>query len=166
MNRLYLFFTHGSAAKLYRTEFWMGESCFVSARGAKSNASQSEGVFQWTKGVRALSILGVITALARCDKNVAPRLEGQRPSVATWLDGVLSKEPAWVVDMFGNHINGAPAVRRLFVRSNPGGKRPGPVAVSFAPSLINGEIKIYLDGKQLVDPEQLGTLLRELFKDS
>ena len=165
MNRFYMYFTRGGEVKLYRTEFWNSEGCCVSTRGAKSSASARSSSFQWTKGVRALSVLAVLTALSRHDRSIAPRLEGQRSSVATWLDGVLSKEPAWVVDMFGNHIHGTPAVRRLFVRSNPGGKRPGPVAISFAPSVLNGDLRMYLDGKQLVEQEQLEKLHTELVRE-
>jgi hypothetical protein len=112
--------------------------------------------------VRALSVLAVVTALAQRDREVVARLEGERSSIAAWLDGVLSKEPAWVIDMFGNHVHGTPAIRRIFARSNPGGKRCGPVAVAFAPSVSNGLIEIYLDGQRVSDPEGLGSLLREL----
>jgi hypothetical protein len=164
MNRLCLFFSRSGEVSLYRTEFCMGESSSESVRGAKSSAPGRIATFQWTKGVRALSILAVTTALASHDRSVAPRLEGQRGSFASWLDGVLSKEPGWVVDMFGNHIQGTPAVRRLFVRSNPGGKRPGPVAVSFAPSVLHGQIKIYLDGKHVNDSDGLRQMLKELME--
>lgn len=162
MNRLIMFFTRRREVSLCRTEFWMGESYSLSVRGAKTSSPDRISTFLWTKGVRALSILTVSTVLARHDPRVAPRLEGQRSSVASSLDGVLTKEPAWVVDMFGNHVHGMPAIRRLFVRSNPGGKRPGPVAVSFAPSVINGQIKIFLDGKEVSDSQALWQLLRDL----
>lgn len=108
-------------------------------------------------------MLAVITTLAKYDRTIAARLEGARSSPAAWLDGVLSKEPVWVIDMFGNHASGAPAVRRLFARSNPGGKRPGGVAVSFAPSILHGVIEVFLDGSRLEGTEELQVLLRDLY---
>lgn len=166
MTRLCLFFSGGRRPKLYRTEFWIGDECFVTVRGASSDASGKIGAFQWTKGVRALSLLAVITTLAKYDRTIAPRLEGARSSPAAWLDGVLSKEPVWIIHMFGKHVGGAPAVRRLFARSNPGGKRPGAVAVSFAPSILYGLIEVFLDGKRLEGTENLQVLLRELSSSS
>ena len=112
--------------------------------------------------MRAFSILVLRSILAPLDSSIEPRLYGGKGSIAAALDGVLSKEPMWLLDAFGVFPNGSPVHRRLFARSNPGRKRLGPVAVSLAPRIKSSEIFIYLDGIECSTLQEFQKLLREL----
>ena len=126
-------------------------------------ASQDNvGTFRWSRAVRAMSALMVRSLLACLDGTIEPRLSGGQGSLASSLDGALSKEPVWLLDTFGRFPGGFPVSRRLFMRSNPGRKRAGPVAVSLGSRVKAGDIAVYLDGMRIVRHGRLQALLADL----
>lgn len=117
------------------------------------------GTFRWSRAVRAMSCLMIRSSLVSLDPSVEPRLSGGQGTLAASLDGALSKEPTWLREVFGVFPSGSPVSRRLFARSNPGRKRPGPVAVALAPRVNGADIRIYLNGVRLVSQGRLYELL-------
>lgn len=109
-----------------------------------------------------MSILFVRLALSTLDTNVEVRIEGGRGSMAASLDGVLSQEPEWFVQMFGLRTQGTPRCRRLFARSNPGRKRCGPVAVSLSQRIKRESVRIFLNDTHVVDKHSLEQMLMQL----
>lgn len=109
-----------------------------------------------------MSILMVRSSLAYFDSTVEPRIDGGKGSIAATLDGALSKEPAWLVKVFGVFPNGMPVSRRLFARSNPGRKRLGPVAISLAGKLKGEDVAIYVNGRLIQEQGELKVVLNEL----
>jgi len=151
-----------TSLRLYKIESQFGDISRCSVVSEVGATRDSIGRFRWSRGVRALSILALRAVLARHDPTIEPRLYGGRGSIAASLDGVLSKEPAWLLDTFGLFPNGTPVHRRLFARSNPGQKRVGPVAVSLARRVDAADIGIFLDGEVCSDPSSLRLMMRDL----
>lgn len=95
-------------------------------RGKTSGAVRCIGSFQWTSAVKALSVLIVKTAMGP----EGAVLQGCSGSLAASLDYALSKQPAWLSEMFGCDAEGISFARRLILRTNPERKRPGPVVLA------------------------------------
>ena len=76
--------------------------------------------------------------------------------LASTLDYALSKQPAWLHDIFGTRENGTAEARYLFQRTNPERKRPGPVVVSVSGQAIPPkEVRIVLDGAPIETASEL-----------
>lgn len=140
-------------------------------RGKIPGAYIGYGTFQWTKAVQALAILfvrAVCTDLAQQSQQDAsifrtPLLSGGLSSFAASLEFAIQKEPAWLLDMFGVDSSGRSLTRRLFLRSNSGARRPGPISVSLNTAFFPAEaIQIMLDGSPVTDPAELSALLKNL----
>lgn len=84
------------------------------------------GSFTWSGAVQALSVMLLRAAAGK----PAPQLSGGRESPASALDYAISKDPRWLVEMFGADSHGHALIRRFVSRSNPNLKRPGPVSLS------------------------------------
>ena len=98
--------------------------------------------------MRALCLLFLDCYLAKSDSKgqVKVSLRGEAGSPARSLDYALAKKPLWLQDLFGCDSNGNSFSPRFFLRRNPEGKRPGPVEVAIAPSMLRPEaITVFLD---------------------
>jgi hypothetical protein len=138
-------------------------------RGKTIGAYGKVGTFQWTPGVKALSVV-FLTALSRYLAQIdtyLPLLEGGKGSLASSLDYALSKQPDWLFDMFGQDTDGNAYLRRLIYRSNSGMRRNGPIGISLMEDFLSPKyIKIFLNGKEIKDAEQLrGLALVIIAKD-
>lgn len=153
---------HDGQIQLERTVLRLrAEIEFIAVRGKTAGAYKCGGSFQWTPAVKAVCVF-FVQALARSfDEfdSTEPTMSGRRGSLASSLDYAIDKEPHWLCDMFGLDDAGKTNLRRLIFRSNPGGKRPGPVSLSLNESALpttNITIKV---NSQLVQDE---TSLRAL----
>ena len=128
-------------------------------RGKTGGIDRSAGSFQWTSAVKALCLLSIRTKLGqRC-------VSGETGSLASALDYALGKPPLWLTDIFGVGREGTPISSRLFLRTNPERKRPGPVSISFNPSHLTAEeIQISVAGAE-VSAEELVVLSSSILSD-
>lgn len=135
----------------------------VTVRGKTSGASRHAGSFQWTAAVRALCVLFVKAAIAKAESGEEPHLTGAHGSPAASLDYAISKQPTWIVDMFGSDSLGRCAIQRLLDRTNPERKRPGPVTIGFKPTiLMDSRIEVLLDDNPISSTAALRDLLDRL----
>ena len=142
MRNLKLYFESGQLIQVIFKESSSGEAR-RSIRGKTGGAFRTAGSFQWTSAVKALGVLLVQTAF----NPQTDSIQGQVGSLAASLDYALSKQPIWISEMFGCDQQGISYARRLFLRTNPERKRPGPVVlgvnhVYLPPSAI----EVYIEG--------------------
>lgn len=164
---------------------------FYSIRGnstlppALSNSAHV-GTFTWSAAVQALCIL----LLRHCASSVqasSPRpssspsassnggtldlqltgaggsISGAQNTAAASLDYALTKQPAWLLDMFGTTAGGISKARSLFKRLNPERKRAGPVVVAVnAQALLPEDISIFIGGEACENSETLLEHARDL----
>jgi hypothetical protein len=97
-----------------------------SVRGKQSGAHKASGSFQWTSAVKGFALLAVRTA-ARFQPAA---IEGRAKSLAASLDYAISKQPVWLLEMFGVDRLGTSLIRRMILRTNPERKRPGPTTLA------------------------------------
>jgi len=97
-------------------------------RGKTHGAYRGCGSFEWSRGVRAMALL-MVNAL-QLKGHTEADLVGGTGSLAASLDYALDKQPAWMSEIFGVDSSGNSLLRRIVLRSNPGRKRRGPVALS------------------------------------
>lgn len=159
---------HGDVPELTRTLFRRdtGE-VLTSVRGKTAGALPGAGSFQWTSAVRALSALllrGALVAQERENPNLAA-LSGMAQSLASTLDYALSKQPLWSVEMCGIDSTSQAFLRRLFLRTNPERKYPGPVIINLNLRLLPGDkIQIWWNGRRLAHPADVRNLLERIEK--
>lgn len=136
-------------------------------RGKTSGAYSDSGSFQWTKAVRAISVLSVKSKLfERVDCTLPALIEGEQASLASSLDYAMDKQPVWLIDMFGADASGRSISKRLFNRTNPGRKRFGPTVISWNTNFIpRNAIKVFLDGEELRHISELKNLERVLLSE-
>lgn len=157
---------HGDSPQLTRTLFRRenGE-VITSVRGKTAGALKGAGSFQWTSAVRALSALivrGALTQIQGRDPNTAA-LSGLAASLASTLDYALSKQPLWTVEMCGVDQCSQAFLRRLFLRTNPERKYPGPVIVNLNTRLMPlDKIQVWWDGRRLTLADELRALLEKI----
>ncbi len=120
-----------------------GDEVRHTIRGKTGGAFRYAGSFQWTSAVKALSLLLARAALS--PQNSA--IQGHVGSLAASLDYAISKQPAWITEMFGCDQHGISFARRLILRTNPERKRPGPVvlAVNYV-YLPQVSIEVFVNG--------------------
>jgi hypothetical protein len=127
-------------------------------RGKTSGAMRCVGSFQWTSAVKALSVLIVKAAMS--SENAV--LQGCSGSLAASLDYALSKQPAWLAEMFGCDADGTSLARRLILRTNPERKRPGPVVLAVNHVYLSAaSIEVHVNGA-LASTPQLAQLVSQL----
>lgn len=165
MDEVRLYFSSGRVIRLFRIESIFGGTRHVATILGAGIGEEGIGGFRWTRGVKVVSILLVRLALATLDSSVAPRIEGGHKSMAAALDGALSQEPLWLVEMFGL-VNNKPRYRHIFVRSNPGRKRYGPVAVSLSQRLRGENIRIFLNNSPVLGTPALERILLQLMEQA
>ena len=139
MNELTLDFMGDDQPELSQTRFChlLLDRELVCIRGKTAGAYAGCSTFQWTKAVQALALLVIrskaqVLAPVKFDGFFAPHLIGGASSLAASLDYALDKQTTWLLEMFGWDRAGIPTARRIIHRTNPGRKRPGPVALSFS----------------------------------
>jgi hypothetical protein len=92
-----------------------------------------------------------------------PMLSGGSRSLAASLDYAITKQPAWILDMFGVLSNGKTQTRRLFRVTNSHRKRGGPVSISLNMNACPRHcIEITLDGGSIECPQKLRILLESI----
>ncbi len=166
MAKLSLWFSKSQAGlyELERTLFVSNDHIdkeIVAVRGKTAGAYKHAGTFQWTPGVKALSVI-CMTAVARQlkrVKSILPLLEGGKDSLASSLDYALNKQPEWLFDMFGTDKNGNTYLRQLLLRSNPGRRWRGTVSISLNEQLLAPQsINIYVENALVKSAEELRRL--------
>ena len=171
MEELKLFFVQSpNGPSLFETSLF-SHYCPEEIRAMRGscNVIPSYVSFPWSAGVRALAYFFVRNALARSNAQYSDSkdwildgmLYGGKGSMASSLDYAISKEPAWLLDMFGVLSGGQAIIRKFIKRFNPERKLPGPVRLSLNPKdPIN--ISVYLDGVHLSSSNELRKLATEL----
>lgn len=143
----------------------LSEDHLVTIRGKTCGAYRNVGTFQWTSAVRALCILMVkakLVDLSGGERDLAT-IRGDKGSFAASLDYAISKQPMWLIEMFGCDRLGISLMRRVILRSNPERKRPGPVCLSLNEKVFPpARIKAIWDGELLETASQLNRLLNKL----
>lgn len=130
---------------------------------------RQEGSFTWTKAVQSLccvivgyKIRSLIGESLLSDLQ-QPVIVGKRPSIASCLDDALSKQPRWLVEMFGIDRQGRSKSRQIFVVENSGFKRPGPIMIGVNPHFLPpSDIYIFMDGALATSVDSLMDLYRTL----
>lgn len=137
----------------------------IAVRGKTAGAYSNAGTFQLTLAVRALAILCVKAAIsARSNPpSTPPIIIGFKGSSAASLDYALSKRPMWLHDMFGFDAAGHFFPNRLFHRTNPNRKRPGPVLLGLNERVLPASnIHIFWDEEPVNEIGELHALLSQL----
>jgi hypothetical protein len=159
MNQFKLWFTSDQETELYKTEYVpeIGDGSIYSIRGNYSGDFKGYGTFQWSLAVQALSIMVLRYAAASVTGELQDSaLEGEKGSLASSLDYAISKQPVWILDMFGVLPSGEPRIKRLIKRVNPERKRPGPVRLSVNTTVLPPKnIEVYVENHRIVDSEEL-----------
>ena len=148
---------------LYLFEMWEegATSPRQAVRGKLPGALARAGTFQWTKAVRAMTLLLVRHAAEHYNPTSGGLIYGEADTLASSLDYAISKNTGWLCDMFGSTSLGVCNAARLFSRCNSNRKRPGPVMISVNSNLLRpDQIKIrvhstVLDGAGLRELEAL-----------
>lgn len=136
-----------------------GREPIISNRGL---GYSHEASFKWSSAVRALSILLLKHRTAH-HTNRRAFIEGVAGSLAASLDYALSKQPSWMIDMFGASIDGRTILHRLLERVNGERKRPGPVRIMVREAALKSdEIFIFLNNSIITDENQILNLLGQL----
>lgn len=162
-------FAGGAQTELVETRFSqpVSNTSLVSVRGKSGGAYNRCGSFQWTSGVRAVCIAFLRHILARRIEGFPAHFQGGKASLASSLDYALSKEPAWLGEMFGQTATGACFGRRLFKITNPNRKRPGPVILAVNHVLVKSEdVRVTLNGQRVDGTEALLKILEALDSDN
>ena len=161
MFRIKLTFCSDSAIEMLRVDCSIGnEAPRICVRGKTVGAYGSVGTFQWSSAVRATACLFMKVKLLDETAWVEPMLSGGAKSLAASLDYALTKQPGWILDMFGVSAGGKTYARRLFRVSNSHRKRGGPVGISLNPHLCAKNcVEVVLDGNLIEAPDILRTMI-------
>lgn len=159
----------GDSPQLHATSFVhdLIQRELICVRGKTGGAFIDAGSFLWSRAVKALSVL-MVRSIHVLSNTVMPTeklpvLSGCRSSLASSLDYAISKQPIWLLDMFGVDRIGKSLVQRMFRRSNPECKRPGPVSVALNDKFLPLEnISIHWEGIEIKTPAEIEQLLSRL----
>lgn len=167
MAQLRLDFSHSAGQiQLERTIFRLSSDLeYIAVRGKTPGAYKCNGSFQWTPAVKAVCVLFLQALSSSFDTadRTEPMISGRRGSLATSLDYAIDKEPQWLCDMFGLDESGKTNLRRLIFRSNPGGKRPGPVSLSVNESAFPPDnIEVLVDSIPVDNQDFLASIVETL----
>lgn len=151
---------------LERVQFIRDLERIVSVRGKNGGVYGNIATFQWTAAVQAMVVLFLRHKLF--GSNLSPDdykgiLYGNEGTNAASLDYAITKKPLWIQDMFGCDNYDKPLCTRLFRRTNPERKRPGPVLVAINHKIIRPEeITFYINNMEATCPQALQNLLHML----
>lgn len=157
------------AAELTETRFknsLSGPDLFC-IRGKTSGGFKNAGTFQWTNAVKGVTVLFLLYLISTMQsrKYQGACIEGERGSLASSLDFALSKQPSWLMDMFGVDSSGISILRRMVFRHNSNLKRPGPVKVSINYDYLNADaIRISWNGLEITEVTTLVILLKSVVR--
>lgn len=163
-EKIKLTFSSGLGVELVRVDCSTENGAsLTSIRGKTAGAYQGVGTFQWSSAVRAVACLFLKAQINDDSLRIEPMLSGEAKSLAASLDYALSKQPAWLLDMFGVSSGGKARAKRLFSVTNPNRKRSGPVEISLNARVCpKGSITIILDGKVVDSKEELDLMLKTI----
>lgn len=137
----------------------------VSVRGKTSGALRDAGTFQWTAGVRALCVLFLKGALSKAGGGGDTLLIGGYGTLAASLDYATSKQPSWLIEMFGADSLGRCEFIRLVNRTNTERKRPGPTVIALKAGVVEeAAIEVFLNGRPVSSASALGDILAGLIE--
>lgn len=164
MFKIKLTFCAGHTVELLRVDCLInGSSPLTSVRGKTNGAYRSGGSFQWSSAVRGMACVFISAKLLDHLVPGEPMLSGEAKSLAASLDYALTKQPTWILDMFGVSANGRCQAKRLFRVTNSHRKRPGPVCLSLNLHACPVHcVEIVLDGRTVTNPDELRTMLSEV----
>lgn len=146
------FVSEQESVSLYGAEFF-----YAGGRRDTIRGTNGQSTFKWSAAVHALCVL-----LLNHAAGVSSKLEGGVGSLAASLDYAISKQPAWLLDLFGVDKEGNSLLRRLVARINPERKRPGPVTIMVREDALKpGNISVELDGV-VVDVEGIPAVCARL----
>ncbi len=160
MTRVELHFFGGIEIELGEVLFShpLLEQPVLSVRGRSPGAHVGCASFPWGAVAKALSLL-----MLRAKLQPDGCIEGDASSLASSLDYAISKPPVWFRDLFGCDRFGVSLARRIFCRTNPERKRPGPVRIAVnTHQLSQDEIRVKLNGVPLEQPESIRNCLHLL----
>ncbi len=157
---------YGSPAELYKVEYLKeGLNLRRSIRGLSHPSENCSGSFKWSSAVRALSalILRTVCKHSGSVEGVEPSIHGESLSLASSLDYALSKEPAWMIEMFGSDLTGRCFLRKLIYRTNPERKYPGPVILTLNKNCLHPDsIRIFWNSQVVDQGEHFHHLLNDV----
>ena len=164
MFKMKLTFCSGHTTELLRVDCLNnGSGPLTSVRGKTHGAYRAVGSFQWSSAVRGMACVFLSAKLLDDLAPGEPMLTGEAKSLAASLDYALTKQPTWILDMFGVSLSGRTHARRLFRVTNSHRKRGGPVALSLNLYVCPPQcIEIVLDGQSVHSPEILRSMLQSI----
>jgi len=165
--RLELHFTDAHTPELFRTSFRHDALPAVrcAVRGKTDGAFGGLHSFQWTPALRAMSVL-LLGAAAWGERGGGPEphvLQGGAGSAAASLDYAISKQPDWMLAIFGSDCKGRALARRCFRRSNSERKTGGLVTLALNPHVLApSAIAVFVEGCRVRNPEKIDAMAERL----
>jgi hypothetical protein len=166
MFKIKLTFCSGRTIELFRVDCSHGQAVTItSIRGRSAGAYRGVGTFHWSSAVRAVACLFLKAKLGDENVRMEPMLSGGPKSLAASLDYAITKQPGWILDMFGVSPSGKVLAKRLFHVTNSHRKRGGLVSISLNPHVCPEYcIEIAIDGDSITCPERLRSILEAIEK--
>lgn len=174
MYRIRLYFSQNVPYQLLRTVFTTKENHpqggdLICIRGKGESERGPSASFQWTLAVRGLSYLlvshcGLKRSLQDFSESLdgnlddevpteTATLEGDLGSMASSLDYAISRQPLWIVDMFGLDVAGRPILRKLLHRWNSDRTKGGVVVLGVNRKVLRPEdVEVFLGSQRVDDP--------------
>jgi len=125
--------------------------------------------FTWTKGMRAVCIL-ILEAKLLLNGNSPYQLAqivGSRKSNVASLDDAIYKRTSWLEALFGTDKRGNFIASKVFVRSNPGHKRPGENSVKLNAYFLNNlSIRVFNNHDEIDSDSDIVALISLMSLDS
>jgi hypothetical protein len=164
MFRIKLTFCSGNTIELLRVDCVSnGAGPLTSVRGKTNGAYRTGGSFQWSSAVRGMASVFLSAKLLADLSPGEPMLTGEAKSLAASLDYAITKQPMWILDMFGVSSTGRTLAKRLFRVTNSHRKRGGPVALSLNLHTCPPQcIEVVLNGQSVQSPEVIRAMLRSI----
>jgi hypothetical protein len=169
MYRIKLYFSQSEPHQLLRTvvedhlrdpgqSISKGRVCVRGKGGSERGPTAS---FQWTSAVKGLSYLLVLYSAMGDSESPEETaiLEGQGGSIASSLDYAVSRQPLWIIDMFGLERSGRPAIRKILNRWNSDRSKGDVVALGINRNVVSADdIEVYLGFERVTQLEALHQL--------
>jgi hypothetical protein len=131
------------------------KTSILSVRGKSCSGHQADATFQWTSALQALTVLFLKSTALGSDY----RMTGVRSSPAASLDYSISKQPMWVLEVFGRDAQGISLIRRIVRRTNSNLKRSGPLFLSLNTAALSpSDITISVNGRDVTEWEEINKL--------
>lgn len=94
-------------------------------------------------------------------------LVGGYGTLAASLDYATSKQPTWLVDMFGADSSGRCEFVRFINRTNTERKRPGPTVVGLKHGVLeDATIEVFVNGRHVSSASALADILSKLIDNA